>query len=138
MDTKVFEEERAFWVTDLENSDYIIPGDPSPISNSEMAVPIKLGNDILGIIDVRQDDTRPLDLEDAFLLESIADQISVSLRNARLYARAQKQAKQQLIVNAVRKELQSAETVSDAIKIAGSMLAQELQTGTKVKIGVGN
>ena len=135
---KVFEEGRAFWITDLPNSDYIIPGDPSPIVAGEMAVPIQLGNEIIGVIDIRQDDERPLDLDDAFLLESIADQVSVGLRNARLYARAQKQAEQQLLVNNIRQELQAAGTVTEALEIAGNMIANELNTGTKIKIGMEN
>ncbi len=133
---KVFEEKRAFWLTDLENSDYVIPGYPSPAAHSEMAVPIKSGSDIWGVIDIRQDDTRPLDLDDAFLLESIADQISVGLRNARLFSAAKKQAQEQLIVNKIRKELQSAETISDALKVAGTMISNELKLDTKITIGV--
>lgn len=135
---KVFEEKRAFWLTDLENSDYVIPGHPSPTAHSEMAVPIKSGSEILGIIDIRQDETRPLDLDDAFLLESVADQISVGLRNARLFSAAKKQAQEQLIVNKIRKELQSAETISDALKIAGTMISNELELDTKISIGVKN
>ena len=98
-----------------------------------MAVP-KLGNDILGIIDIRQDESRPLDLDDAFLLESVADQISVGLRNARLYARSQKQAQQQLIVNAIRKQLQSAHRFRRDKNCWLDDLS-ELQTGTKIQIG---
>ena len=132
---KVFEERRAFWVTDLQNSDYVVPGDPSPLSDSEMAVPIKLGEEIIGIIDIRQDESRNLDLDDAFLLESIADQLSVGIRNARLYARAKRQAHQQILVNSVREELQSATTVAEAITIAGEILSNELEVGTKITIG---
>ncbi len=135
---KVFEEKRAFWLTDLENSDYVIPGYPSPVASSEMAVPIKSGNDVWGIVDIRQDDQRPLDLDDAFLLESVADQISVGLRNARLFSHAKKQAQEQLVVNKIRKELQSADTISDAIKIASTMISNELQIDTKISIGVKN
>ncbi len=132
---KVFEEKRAFWVTDLPDSDYVVPGDPSPLSDSEMAVPIKLGDTILGVVDVRQDTSRNLNLDDAFLLESVADQLSVGIRNARLYARAKKQAHQQILVNSVREELQSASTIAEAVKIAGNILSNELQVSTKITIG---
>jgi len=57
---------------------------------AELAVPIRLGKRVLGVVNVESGDA--LGEEDAASLEIVADQLAVAIENARLYQRAQKLA----------------------------------------------
>lgn len=133
---EVMKNKKPILVEDLPASGYTIPGDPIPNSISELAVPIKLGDEVLGILDIRQNYSEGLDEDDIFLLEAVAGQLAVGIRNARLYARAQKQALREVLVNSVREQLQSADSVQEAIKIATKAIAGELETSTRISIGL--
>jgi serine phosphatase RsbU (regulator of sigma subunit)/putative methionine-R-sulfoxide reductase with GAF domain len=52
---------------------------------SEMAVPLKFGDEILGVLDIQSDQSFAFNDDDRFTLEALASSISVALHNARLY-----------------------------------------------------
>ncbi|MBG0783954.1 MAG: GAF domain-containing protein [Anaerolineaceae bacterium] len=52
---------------------------------SEMAVPLKFGGNVLGILDIQSDLKQAFSPEDQQIIETLADNIAVSIRNARLY-----------------------------------------------------
>ncbi|HEX3274527.1 MAG TPA: GAF domain-containing protein [Gemmatimonadales bacterium] len=59
-------------------------------AKAELAVPILLGERVLGVVNVERDE--PFDEEDAAIVGIIADQLAVAIENARLYASAQQVA----------------------------------------------
>jgi signal transduction histidine kinase len=56
-----------------------------PDTRSEMAVPMLVGNTILGIFDVQSDQVEGFTHEDASIYTTLAAQVAVTLQNARLY-----------------------------------------------------
>jgi GAF domain-containing protein len=67
-----------------ESADWL-PDPLLPDTYSEMAVPIVLEGEVVGILDVQQDKIAGLDEGDANLLRSLANQVAVTIRNARLF-----------------------------------------------------
>jgi signal transduction histidine kinase len=66
---------------------------PTPGANgirAELAVPIRLGDRVLGVLNVESPDT--LSEDDAASLQIVADQLAVGIDNARLYERGQRVA----------------------------------------------
>jgi signal transduction histidine kinase len=59
-------------------------------ARAELAVPILLGDRVLGVVNVERDE--PFSEEDAAIVGIIADQLAVAIENARLYASAQQVA----------------------------------------------
>ena len=55
-----------------------------PETKGEIAVPIKLGNQILGVLDVQSDTANALGLDDQLLLEGLCGQIATAIENTRL------------------------------------------------------
>ncbi len=52
---------------------------------AELAVPIRLGERVLGVLDVQASERNAFTQDDVFTLEILADQIAVALENARIY-----------------------------------------------------
>jgi GAF domain-containing protein len=57
-----------------------------PDTCSEIVVPIILEGQVVGVLDVQEDEVAGLDEGDANLLRSLANQVAVAIRNARLFA----------------------------------------------------
>jgi signal transduction histidine kinase len=62
-----------------------IASEELPDTRSELAVPIKIGTDILGVLDLQSTDTEAFDEIDVFTAQTLADQLAVAIENARLY-----------------------------------------------------
>lgn len=65
-----------------QDTDYIAY---DPETRSELAVPIKLGDEAIGVIDVEHPDVKAFDEEDRRDLELLAAQAALAIRNARRY-----------------------------------------------------
>jgi GAF domain-containing protein/HAMP domain-containing protein len=61
----------------------------SPDTQAEIAVPITLDGQVVGVLDVQSDQVAGLDEGDVNLLRLVADQVAVGIRNARQFAEAQ-------------------------------------------------
>ncbi len=62
----------------------VIPGD----GGLELAVPIRIGDRLAGVLDIVASENRPLDEEDVLAARTIADQLAVAIENSRLYEQA--------------------------------------------------
>jgi nitrate/nitrite-specific signal transduction histidine kinase len=59
--------------------------DSSPAVRSELAVPIKIGAETLGVLDIRSTEAGDFDEIDLFTAQTLGDQLAVAVENARLY-----------------------------------------------------
>ncbi|MCG3208698.1 MAG: hypothetical protein FOGNACKC_02310 [Anaerolineae bacterium] len=66
-----------------------LPNPLLPNTYSEMAVPIIVENQVVGVLDVQSDRIAGLDESDASLLRSLANQVAVTINNARLFQQMQ-------------------------------------------------
>jgi GAF domain-containing protein len=63
-----------------------LPG-PDPV-RSELAVPLRVGRQVIGVLDIQQTATDAFTQDDAQLIQSMADQLVVAITNAQLYDQA--------------------------------------------------
>ena len=77
-------------VNDVTVDPRYLPTPGSAPAHAELAVPIVLGERVLGVVNVERDE--PFCDEDAAIVGVIADQLAVAIDNARLYASAQQVA----------------------------------------------
>ena len=55
---------------------------------SEIAVPIRVGEDLVGVLDITSRGSHPLDEQDLFAAQTLADQLAIAIENSRLYQQA--------------------------------------------------
>ncbi|MBC7225973.1 MAG: GAF domain-containing protein [Thermoflexales bacterium] len=55
-----------------------------PLTRSEMALPLKVGDRVIGVLDVQSEEPAAFTEEDVAVLQTMADQIAVAIENARL------------------------------------------------------
>ncbi len=56
-----------------------------PLTRSELAIPLMIGNQILGAMTIQSIEPSAFDEEDIFILQNIADGLAISLENANLF-----------------------------------------------------
>jgi signal transduction histidine kinase len=83
-------ERRTQLVNDVAADPRYIPTPSATGIRAELAVPILLGDETLGVLNVESES--PFDEEDATALGVVADHLAVALRNARLFGQAQQLA----------------------------------------------
>ncbi|GAB4579028.1 MAG: hypothetical protein Fur0022_17660 [Anaerolineales bacterium] len=78
------------WVPETEKEEGWLPNALLPETKSEIAVPIVIGDAVLGVLDVQNNVANSLTQDDADLLQAIANQVAVGLQNARQYQQTQR------------------------------------------------
>jgi signal transduction histidine kinase len=56
-----------------------------PDTRSELALPLQVGRNMIGVLDIHSEQGDAFDSEDKTVLQTLADQIAVAIRNAQLY-----------------------------------------------------
>jgi PAS domain S-box-containing protein len=83
------ENNESILVSDTSQDPNWLPNELLPNTKAEAVVPISIGDQVFGVLDVQEDITGEITPEDVILLESLAGQVAISLNNARQYAESQ-------------------------------------------------
>ena len=111
-------------INDILNDPKYSKMEGSGKTRAELAVPIKIGERILGILDIEEDGANAFDDLDLFTAQTLADQLAIAIENARLYDQARElatvQERQRLardLHDAVSQTLFSASLIADLARI---------------------
>lgn len=97
-----------------------------PDTKTEIAVPIAIGDEVLGVLDVQHDVTGGLTEGDIGLLQSVASQVAIAIRNASSFEQAKKQAERETLLNEINQRIQQAPSVDAVLQIAAAELGRAL------------
>ena len=75
-----------FFTNDVDKVVFYFAHPLLPETQSELAVPIKINNRVVGVLDIQQAPPRRLTERDMQLVSTVAEQLAVSLQKANLYA----------------------------------------------------
>ena len=98
-----------------------------PAIRSELTVPIKIGNDVIGVINVEHPDLNAFDEDDRDALESLAAGAAVAIHNARLFEDARELPEQKALVK-LSKELLGTVKRQEILDRAVAFAAEVLDT----------
>jgi len=113
-------------VNDVRADPGWLPNPLLPDTKSELAVPLLVGEELLGVLDVQSDELNHFSEEDIAIQMTLAAQVATALQNARNYQRAQKQAEREALLNTINQKIQSATSVEAVLQIAARELGRAL------------
>jgi len=118
--------QRAVIVNDVRSDPNWLPNELLPETRSEMAIPLIAGNQVLGVLDVQAAETDRFTEEDISIMTTLASQAAVALQNTRTYARTQRQAEYEALINTISQRIQNTNTVENALQVAVRELGRAL------------
>lgn len=80
------ETQAAFFTNDVDKMISFVRTPLLPDTKSELAVPVKIDNQILGLLDIHQVPPAYLSQNDLQLVSAVADQLAIALQKANLYS----------------------------------------------------
>ena len=83
-----------FWVPDVHQDNHYRYINSLPETKSEVAFPLKIDQQILGILDLQSDQADAFHELDRIVLRALADSIAIAVEGARLYSDVQRRAEQ--------------------------------------------
>jgi GAF domain-containing protein/HAMP domain-containing protein len=117
---------RAVIVNDVKREPDWLPNPLLADTAAEMAVPLLIGDRVLGVLDVQSDRINAFSEDDANIQTTLASQVATAMQNARSFTRAQKQAEREAMLNVINQKIQSATSVEAVLQIAARELGHAL------------
>ncbi|HET7009951.1 MAG TPA: GAF domain-containing protein, partial [Anaerolineales bacterium] len=87
-------------------------------TRSELAVPLRVGENIIGALDVRVSRPFAFTQDDLTVLEILADQVAVGMQNARLFQSTLQRAQREQAVVEVTSRIRSSQSIDEILRTA--------------------
>jgi GAF domain-containing protein/HAMP domain-containing protein len=103
-----------------------LPNPLLPETRAEMAVPMLVGDKVIGVLDVQSETVGRFTEVDVNIKTTLASQIAIAVQNARNFAQTKRQAEREAAVNMIAQRIQSTTNVENALQIAARELGHAL------------
>jgi GAF domain-containing protein len=88
-----------------------------PNTRSEMVLPLRVGERLLGALDVQSTEESAFDDDDVRTLQGLADLVAIALENARLFAETRRGIRHQQLVARITDRLPQATSIADILTV---------------------
>lgn len=106
-------------VNDVRTESGFLPHPLLPETRAELAVPMIVGDQVIGVFDIQADTVGRFTEEDASIQTTLAAQVAVALQNTRLIDQAQKRASELETLNQLGQTLNATPDLNQTLKAVG-------------------
>jgi GAF domain-containing protein len=114
---------QAYLANDVSQDPFYVADEILTETRSELVIPIKMGDRIIGVLDLNSDRLDAFDDSDLFVAQNLADRLALGLENARLFAAEAHRRREAETLQAVTKALSSTLDLQNLFEI----ILRELQ-----------
>jgi GAF domain-containing protein len=110
---------------DVSSQPLYIPDDPHllPDTRAELAVPLIVEGEVLGVLDVQSSQTESFGQDDLFILSTLADQVAVAVNSARAYESQREEAWVTTVMLQVAEAASQAEGIQEVLDVTARVTA---------------
>lgn len=112
--------------SDVSEDPYHLENELLPDTRSEAAVPMRIGDRVIGALDVQSRAPEAFTQSDVDTLQILADQIAVAIENGRLFARQQRIVQMEQIVSSLAAKIYKSLTLDSVLENAAVELGRAL------------
>jgi GAF domain-containing protein len=99
-----------------------------PNTRSEMALPLKVQDRVIGVLDVQSTHEAAFSEDDVAVLQTMADQLATAIANARLFEQVQRRARREQLIREITARIRSAVDVESILQTTVQELGKALGT----------
>lgn len=111
-------EHQGVTVNDVTQDPDFLPNPLLPDTRSELAVPMIVGGNVIGVFDIQSEQVGRFTESDVNIQTTMAAQLATSVQNVRSFERTQKEAELQSLVNMIGNRIQRTTSVEEALQTA--------------------
>jgi GAF domain-containing protein len=111
-------EQKGVIVNDVTQAPDFLPNPLLPDTRSELAVPMIVGGNLIGVFDVQSDQIGRFTDADINIQTTLAAQVATSIQNVRSFEQSKAQADMESLVNTIGQKIQRATTLEDTLQTA--------------------
>jgi GAF domain-containing protein len=111
-------ERKGVTVNDVTQAPDFLPNSLLPDTHSELAVPMIVGGNVIGVFDIQSEQVGRFTDSDINIQTTLAAQLATSIQNVRQFEQSKSQADLESLVNAIGQKIQRTTTVDDTLQTA--------------------
>jgi HAMP domain-containing protein len=124
--SRVVREKAPVIVNDIREEPNFLANPLLPDTQSEAAIPLSIGDRVLGVLDVQAAQVGRFEADMLVVLSTLAAQIAVALDNARLFSEASRASRHERTLSAITDEIQRATNLDEVLQAATRELGKAL------------
>lgn len=128
-------EQKGVTVNDVTQAPDFLPNPLLPDTRSELAVPMVVGGNVLGVFDIQSDQVGRFSDSDINIQTTLAAQLATSIQNVRSFEQSRKQAELESMVNTIGQKIQRTTSIEETLQTAIRELGTALGA-TRVKASI--
>jgi putative methionine-R-sulfoxide reductase with GAF domain len=128
-------EQKGVTANDVTQAPDFLPNPLLPDTRSELAVPMIVGGEVIGVFDIQSEQMGRFTDSDVNIQTTLAAQLATSIQNVRSFEQSKKQAELESLVNAIGQKIQRTTSIEETLQTA----VRELGTAvgaTRVRVNI--
>jgi len=111
-------ERNGVTVNDVTQASDFLPNPLLPDTRSELAVPMIVGGNVIGVFDIQSEQVGRFKDSDVNIQTTMAAQLATSIQNVRSFEQSKKQADLESLVNAIGQKIQRTTSIEETLQTA--------------------